>query len=70
MMCLGCMISTRYSVMLIPETAELRLKDLGQGAFLIRESKSTPGSYTLAVNHNDAIMHMKITNEVASSMRL
>ena len=44
---------------------EVRLRSLGPGSFLIRESISTPGSFTLGVNAANQVSHIKIARNVS-----
>ncbi|KAM9454639.1 GRB2 related adaptor protein b [Clarias gariepinus] len=43
--------------------AESRLRPLESGAFLIRESESTPGEFSVSVSYGDHVQHFKVLKD-------
>ncbi|XP_053221210.1 GRB2-related adapter protein [Podarcis raffonei] len=53
-----------YSGKLSRQAAEdVLLKRNFQGAFLIRESESSPGDFSISVNYGDQVLHFKVLRE-------
>ena len=47
------------------QAVELLLMQPHDGAFLIRESESTPGDFSLSVKYDGTILHFKVLRDVA-----
>nr|XP_002125941.2 growth factor receptor-bound protein 2-like isoform X1 [Ciona intestinalis] len=45
--------------------AELRLKNTLDGSFLVRESESTPGEFSVSVKTNSGVQHFKVLRDGA-----
>ncbi|XP_050961344.1 GRB2 related adaptor protein b isoform X2 [Labeo rohita] len=45
------------------QAAENRLRPLECGAFLIRESESTPGEFSVSVSYGDHVQHFKVLKD-------
>ncbi|XP_034987185.2 GRB2-related adapter protein [Zootoca vivipara] len=60
-----------YSGKLSRQAAEeVLLKRHFRGAFLIRESESSPGDFSISVNYGDQVLHFKVLREQKGKYRL